>query len=206
MVRAMDSVDAIILAGGLSRRMGAQNKLLLDWDGVPIIRSVVQTYLDADIAQVTVVTGFEADRVQEALKGLPVRWCHNPAFEQGQNTTVAAGLRQPTDAEVTLIGLGDQPLLQPADLRALLGLHFSSDPHKISIPVDAEKRGNPVVLPNVLRPKLLEDRAQPGCKRFIQMNSDFVQRQSLSAAGFYTDIDTPEVYAHHQGGHHEISH
>jgi molybdenum cofactor cytidylyltransferase len=202
----MSNVDAIILAGGLSRRMGAQNKLLLDWDGVPIIRKVVQTYLSADIAEVTVVTGFEADRVQEALKGLPLHWCHNPAFEQGQHTTVAAGLRQPTDADATLIGLGDQPLLAPADLRALLGAHFASDPYKISIPVDGDKRGNPVVLPNVLRPKLLEDRAQPGCKRFIQLNADFVQRQSLSAAGFYTDIDTPEVYAHHQGGPDEISH
>jgi len=202
----MYNVDAIILAGGLSRRMGAQNKLLLDWDGVPIIRKVVRTYLNAGIAQVTVVTGFEADLVQEALNDLPLHWCHNSAFEQGQNTTVAAGLRQSTDANATLIGLGDQPLLEPADLHALLSLHFGSDPHKISIPVDGDKRGNPVVLPNALRPRLLEDRAQPGCKRFIQMNSDFVQRQSLSAAGFYTDIDTPETYAHHQGDRHEISH
>ncbi|MBU2936402.1 MULTISPECIES: nucleotidyltransferase family protein [Pacificibacter] len=202
----MNNVDAIILAGGLSRRMGAQNKLLLDWDGVPIIRKVVRTYLNAGIAQVTIVTGFEADLVQEALNDLPLHWCHNPAFEQGQNTTVAAGLRQSTDANATLIGLGDQPLLEPADLHALLSLHFGSDPHKISIPVDGDKRGNPVVLPNALRPRLLEDRAQPGCKRFIQMHSDFVQRQSLSAAGFYTDIDTPEIYAHHQGDRHEISH
>ena len=41
----MHSVAAILLAAGQSRRMGAQNKLLLEIKGEPLVRRVARNYL-----------------------------------------------------------------------------------------------------------------------------------------------------------------
>lgn len=191
----MPEVDAIILAAGLSRRMGAPNKLLLDWQGLPMIRHVVRTYVAAIGPRVTVVTGFEDDKVAAAVEGLPVQLRHNPDFENGQQSSVACALRMPSTALATFIGLGDQPYLTPEDLRELHRAHAAKDAGRISIPFDGTQRGNPIVIPAALRARLLEDRLRPGCKRFISENPALVQQIQLKASGFYNDIDTPDAYA-----------
>lgn len=199
----MHDFDAVILAAGLSRRMGKANKLLLEWHGIAIIRQVVMTYLAAIDGQVTVVTGHDADLVQDALSGLPIRLCHNPDFESGRQSSVALGLGKTYAAKAVLIGLGDQPLLREEDIRDFTARHMSADQNKISIPVQDETPGNPIVVPTVLRTQLLTNNQRPGCKRFIKANPDHVQEIPCRARGFFTDIDTPESYAVLRGKPHE---
>lgn len=189
----MPEVAAIILAAGQSRRMGASNKLLLPIAGVPMIRHVVDVY--RQVAQVLVVTGYAADDIAAALVGSDVTIVFNPDHLQGQQTSVACGLRAAGKAKVLLIGLGDQPLLTPDDLRALLAAHAAADPGRISIPHMHDRRGNPIAVPNALRTGLLADPHAPGCKRFTRDNPDLIEFHSLAAPGFYTDIDTPDTYA-----------
>ena len=65
-------VGAVLLAAGASSRMG-RNKMLLPVDGVPMVRRTAERLLAAGVAPLVVVTGHEAERVHEALAGLPVR-------------------------------------------------------------------------------------------------------------------------------------
>ena len=191
----MSKVGAIILAAGLSRRMQEHNKLLLPIAGTPMIRYVVETYLGAVDGEVCVVTGFQAERIETALAGLPVRLVHNPQFEQGQPFSVRAGLLAPPFADHLLIGLGDQPQLTQSDLRALIAAHLAADVAKISIPFHAGARGNPIVIPAQMRPQLLADKTNPGCAKFTRANPDQAQHLALPQAGFYADIDTPAAFA-----------
>lgn len=184
----------IILAAGLSRRMGERNKLLLPVHGRPMIRHMVDLYSQVTPRPVLVVTGHEADHIEAALEGNSAVTVVNPDYSQGQQTSVACGLRAAEDCELIFIGLGDQPLLTTADLRALLAAHASADPARISIPIQDQKRGNPIVVPARLRPRLLADPQSPGCKIFTRANPDQVQFHALSAPGFYADVDTPDAY------------
>ena len=59
---------AVLLAAGLSRRMGAVNKLLVDIEGTPMVRRAAETLLANGLA-LYAVTGHERERVEEALKG-----------------------------------------------------------------------------------------------------------------------------------------
>lgn len=186
---------AIILAAGLSRRMGAQNKLLFPIGGTPMLRHVVSQYLGALDGPITVVTGHEATRVESALHGLNVTCVYHADFAAGQQSSVAFGLQHCPPADVVLIGLADQPLLNSADITLLLDAYHGADSGKISIPVMGDRRGNPIIVPDVLRPQLTANPDRPGCMRFTRDNPDLVQRHSLSALGYYTDVDTPEAYA-----------
>lgn len=174
--------------------MGARNKLLLPVGGVPMIRHMVEVYDAVTTGPVLVVTGHQADAVEAALVGSGARTVFNLDYADGQPTSVACGLREAEASEATFIGLGDQPLLTSDDLRALLAAHRAADPARISIPTNGSHRGNPIVVPDVLRARLLADPRSPGCKTFTRNNPNHVQFHTLSAPGFYTDVDTPEAY------------
>lgn len=190
----MGEVTCIILAAGLSRRMGERNKLLLPIDGIPMIRLVVATYRAATSGTILVVTGHESDQVEASLFGCDVQTVFNPDFTDGQQTSVACGLRSAPEGAPVLIGLGDQPLLSSADLDALLLAHANADPARISIPMRDGKRGNPILIPNELRGRLLADPRSPGCKKYTRANPEHVQFLRLHNPGFYADVDTPEAY------------
>ncbi len=186
---------AILLAAGLSHRMGARNKLLLPVNGAPLVRGVARTYVDAIDGPVTVVTGYESEKVRNALVGLPVVFAHNQDFAKGQPGSVATGLEAAPDAEMLLIALADQPRLSAHDLMQLLQWHQSNDPEKITVPKLGAERGNPILVPRVLRRRLTENPNRPGCMRLTRDEPDLVQFAPLVADGFYADVDTPEEYA-----------
>ncbi len=190
----MREVAAILLAAGLSRRMGQQNKLLLPVGGMPMVRRVAEAYLTVIDAPLTVVTGFEAERVRDALISLPVTFAHNSDYASGQPSSVATGLGCAPDADLLLIGLADQPRLTATDLAALIRAHRAGHPDKITIPMHGDARGNPIVVPRGLRPRLTENPDRPGCMRFTRDHPEHVQIAPLSAPGFYTDVDTPDDY------------
>ena len=196
----MRDVTAIILAAGLSRRMGARNKLLLPHGDVPMIRHMVDVYGAATAGPVLVVTGHQANEIKTALAGSGAKTVFNPAYGDGQPTSVACGLRAARDDDTVLIGLGDQPLLNVADIRSLLAAHVATDSARISIPAVDQKRGNPIVVPANLRARLLANPRSPGCKKFTQTHPEHVQFHPLASPGFYMDVDTPEAYAAFQAG------
>lgn len=191
----MREVTAIILAAGLSRRMGNRNKLLLPINGIPMIRHVVEIYSSVTTHPVLVVTGHEAEQVAAAVAQSSAITVFNPHYAQGQQTSVATGLRAAERGSDLLIGLGDQPLLTRKDLLDLLDSHIAANADRISIPVRGEDRGNPIVIPAALRARLLADPHSPGCKKFTRANPEHVQFHALAAPGFFTDVDTPEAYA-----------
>ncbi len=190
----MAEVAAIILAAGLSRRMGAQNKLLLPVNGVPMIRHVVTQYRAAITGPITVVIGHDAPLVEAALAGIDAICVTNTGYASGRQSSVAFGLQHCPPADVVLIGLGDQPLLCARDICDLLEAHRAGDQGKISVPTQGDTRGNPIVIPSKCRPLLTADPARPGCMRITRENPELVQKLSLTADGFFTDVDTPAAY------------
>ena len=90
--QTFEHTAGIILAAGESTRFGAP-KQLLDWKGKPFVRQVAETALQAGLGPVVVVTGFHAADVESALNGLPVEIIHNAEYQQGQSTSIRAGIQ-----------------------------------------------------------------------------------------------------------------
>ena len=61
-------ICALVLAAGQSRRMGTQ-KLLLPWEGQPVIVHVVDELLRSPVDQIFVVIGEEGKQIREAIAG-----------------------------------------------------------------------------------------------------------------------------------------
>jgi len=188
-------VAVVLLAAGLSRRMGARNKLLINIEGEPLVRRVARTYL-ATGAQVYVVLGHEAERVRAALDDLTLTFIENPHFAEGQASSVRTGIDGLSgNHDVVLVALADQIALNAEDIGGLLQAFAESDRGSILVPYYNQRRGNPVAFPG----KLVADMAASGrhaaCREFIDDNPQLVRRYEAANDHFVTDIDTPEDLA-----------
>lgn len=144
---ALDAaVHGIVLAAGTSSRFGEANKLLQRVDGEPIVRQVVSTLLETDLAEVVVVVGHEADAVRDALSDVDVRIRENDAYEAGQSTSVREGVRDAAErgSDAVLVALGDMPFVSPASVTALLTAYEDWDSTVLAAAWDG-RRGNPVL-------------------------------------------------------------
>ena len=120
-IEANRNVAAIVLAAGRSTRMGGPNKLLAELDGKKLVRIVAEQALASKATEVIVVTGHQADLVEQALAGLKVKFVRNPDFAGGLASSVKAGIAAvPDNADGAVVCLGDMPLIsaqsdRPAD-------------------------------------------------------------------------------------------
>ena len=101
------------------------------------------------------VTGYQAERVAGALKGLPVKMVHNPAYPEGQATSLRRGLEavDPANSRGIMFVLGDQPLVPPALLKTLALAFIIEEPLAL-YPRYQGKRGNPVIFARPTFPAL----------------------------------------------------
>jgi molybdenum cofactor cytidylyltransferase len=190
-----NSLSAVLLAAGESRRMGSINKLTLPIDGKPLLRRTAETLARADLVELVVVVGHEQEVARELLQGIPARIVYNEDFREGQMTSVfhgLAALQQPCAG--VMICLSDQALLDVEDIRTIVN-GFASCPTSIMVPVYKGQRGNPVVLDYAHRETILADRKNLGCKRLIEKNPELVTVLEMPNDHVLMDLDTPEAYA-----------
>ncbi|HET8542032.1 MAG TPA: nucleotidyltransferase family protein [Anaeromyxobacter sp.] len=117
------TVAGIVLAAGHSTRMGA-NKLLLPIEGEPLVRRAARAALEGGLDPVLVVLGHEAERVREALGGLPCVAVPNARHALGLNTSLDAGIAAvPEGAAAAVVLLGDMPLVTADMIRTLVARH-----------------------------------------------------------------------------------
>ena len=89
-VTAIKRPTIILLAAGMSQRMGGVNKLLLPINGVPMVRHMALTLVAfADVSPV-VVLGHEAERVGAALDGIALTMVTNAHYQSGQMSSVTS--------------------------------------------------------------------------------------------------------------------
>jgi molybdenum cofactor cytidylyltransferase len=189
---AIVKAAAVLLAAGLSRRMGERNKLLIEIAGVPLVRRTAEVYLAAGIP-VHAVLGHEAERVRAALDGLPLTFVTNPRYEEGQQSSVLAGVESlGADWDAVLIALSDQVALRPGDLRELLAAFARCGGKRIVVPFYKSQRGNPVVFPAKLIRDMRSQGTNAASRAFIDANPRLMEQYEAAHDRFIIDIDTPD--------------
>ncbi|ABE35963.1 2-C-methyl-D-erythritol 4-phosphate cytidylyltransferase family protein [Paraburkholderia xenovorans LB400] len=188
--------SAVVLAAGLSSRMPGQHKLLLPLDTQPAVRRTVSALVGAGPAEIVVVTGHQGRAVMEALDGLPVAFRSNPRYEEGQMTSVAAGVAALTaPCNMVMVCLADQVLLDAADYRELIDAFAAMPRGSILVPFFNGQRGNPVVFSASYAAEVVSGHVNPGCRKLIAEHADEVFIHEATHDRFTTDMDTPDDYA-----------
>lgn len=186
-------IAALILAAGQSSRMG-QHKMLLPLLGKPLLLHVVDHALAAAFDEIIVVVGHHADDVRAALAGYRVRIAENPAYQQGQSTSMRAGIAALDPAvEAVIILLGDQPLVSPSILKSLTQTWQRSG-KPIVAPFYHGQRGNPVLFARALFPELLNVTGDQGGREVLQRHASEIEPVQVDDANAALDLDTWQEY------------
>lgn len=189
-------LSAVVLAAGLSKRMGTANKLLLPYKNSTLIRTVVQHILNSGIEEVIIVVGHEAEKVKTALFDLPVQFVLNGQFEMGMTTSIQEGVRHATGAGY-MICLADMVLITAEEYvfmknEFLRQLHH--DPSVICLPRYKNEKGNPVIFSSLYRDAILMHGDMEGCKDIVQQSKAHIHWMEMTTPHILQDVDYPKDY------------
>lgn len=198
---------AIILAAGTSSRMGAgRHKLLLPLANRPVLAHVIEATLASQARPIVVVLGHQEDAVRTQLAAWladpAIIVVNNPDYLQGMSTSMRVGIqtlmsygymKSKSHVDSALIILGDQPLITPHIIDALIHAHQTGD-KGIVAPLYDGQRGSPVLFRSEFFPELLEVSGDEGGRTILQRHRAEVATIDLGNAAHRYDVDTWEAY------------
>ena len=150
-------IYGIVLAGGKSTRMKT-NKMLLDYNGHPIIYYTIHSVLPF-VDHLIVVTGRYDKEIRDALKDENVEIVTNENYEMGMFSSVLCGVKHV--AGPFFLIPGDCPFVKKETFQALL-----NGSGKIRVPRYKEKDGHPIYICEDYIEELLSLPLDDNLKRF----------------------------------------
>ncbi|MBE2182809.1 MAG: nucleotidyltransferase family protein [Anaerolineae bacterium] len=188
-------VAAVVLAAGLSSRMGTM-KALLPWGNN---RSVLAHILDqlrhAGLASIVVVTGHQAEAVARETVGFDVQFARNYDFANGEMLrSIQAGLRAlPVEISAAIVVLGDQPQIQSPIVAQIIQTYWR-DHSLIVMPSFEMRRGHPMLLDRRLWAELLALPDGATAREVINRHAAEINYVPVNNDSILRDMDTPQEY------------
>ncbi len=178
---------AIVLAAGRSSRMGV-NKLLLIFDGKPVIEHILDTLAGFETI---VVTGHRREDIKDTVRRRGAETVYNPEYDEGMTTSFKAGLRAVgADVDAVFMVLSDTFGFKPSILKKMITKMQSTDASLVS-PIYEGKRGHPVLVSSKLFPEFINISENETMKDImLRHEHQFVEGDMWTRI----DLDTPEDY------------
>ena len=190
-------IAGILLAAGRSTRMGGRNKLLVPFNGKPMVRHAAEALMASKLVQSVIVIGHQAEEVDAALEGMDAPRVPNRHFATGIASSVVAGLEAvPGDVDGVVIALGDMPLINAQEIDRLIAAFNPTEHRSICVPVSAGRRGNPVLWGRQYFPALQALSGDQGARALFDQYKDEIVEVAIAGEGVLTDFDTPESLQH----------
>ena len=189
--RKNSGVLGVLLAGGDSSRFGAENKLFVEIEGQSIIKMATQNLIDSGVESVKIVTGYQAERVEEELSHLDVEFLYNEDWKMGQSTSVRRGIDAILEENAVVFALGDMPFVKSSSVNELISVQMNKKVGDVFVAGYRGRRGNPVLFRTSVMEVLKEGlRGDEGGNSILKdLGMDLVE---TGDRGVLFDIDTEE--------------
>ncbi|MDI3299308.1 MAG: nucleotidyltransferase family protein [Bacillota bacterium] len=198
-------LDAVVLAAGLSRRMGRPKPLLPAGEGATLLSRALDAATAVD-GRLWVVLGAAAGAVRaEAerwarLRGeeARLRCLFNPDFASGLASSVAAGVRAATSREPPqgiLLLVADQPALERRHVTRLVEAFRRRGAAQAVAAAEEGELRNPAAFARELFDELLALEGDAGGRQILARHPGRVLRVELGSGPWFRDVDDPEAYA-----------
>jgi len=184
-------LSMLVLAAGKSTRMLGRNKLLENVEGVPMIRRVVQTALASRVDEVIVVLGWEEGKVRSALAGLHCKITVNRNFEEGQSSSVRAGLTEISSSSRALLILpGDVAKIDVTSINLVID-RYDNGGCPIVVAGYEGRSGHPILFDKQLLPEVGRINEETfGLKAVVSKHRDKVCLIETGSPYVLKDVDT----------------
>ena len=182
-------ISGIILAAGLSTRIG-EPKQLLPFGDSTIIETVIDNLLGSKLNEVIVVVGHEAKKVQARIQHKPVKIVFNPDYQEGMLTSAQCGVQSiSASADAFAMTLVDLPLITPDLVNLVIDTYVQTE-DGIAVPSHNYRRGHPVIFNRRYAADILAlDGDSGGVRSLFQKYADDIHYVNVDTDRVLTDID-----------------
>jgi len=189
--RGNSQIGAVILAAGMSSRMG-ETKQLLRLGEHTLLDQVLANVRASGVDEIVLVLGHAAEKIMDSVTGENVKIAINRAYREGMGTSLRTGLSAlPSGIDAALIVLADQPFVRPATLKQLMDQYRESNA-QIVIPMYKGFRGNPVLLDHSVFPEVMALNGDIGCRALFGNHLEGIVKVSVEDLGILLDLDSKD--------------
>jgi molybdenum cofactor cytidylyltransferase len=191
---ARKRIGAVVLAAGMSTRMG-RPKMILPWGNRTVIGQVVHILSQAKLRPIAVVTGIDNDLIVQNLQAYDFIEAFNPDFGNGEMlVSLQVGLGKIIhDCTAVMIVLGDQPQIELTVVKIILQEYMDQD-HQLIIPSYQMHRGHPWLIGEKYWPEILQLQPPRTMQDLIRNHTLDINYIDLNTTSILLDIDTLEDY------------
>jgi molybdenum cofactor cytidylyltransferase len=184
---------AVILSGGESSRMGSP-KALLPLGDQTFLEHLLKITHQPEIGWIRVVLGAHTEQISQALSLAPSSIVVNPAWKQGQLSSIQAaiGALPKGETDGIMLFLVDHPLISAALVSQLIAEFYKSG-RAIVLPTFRGKRGHPVIFAERLYEELLEAPSEQGARTVVWAHADEVLEVPTDEEGIVLNLNDPEA-------------
>ena len=190
-----ETICGLVLAAGLSRRMG-EFKPLLPFRGKTLIENTIDSILSSGAHQVVVVTGHRADELEAVLgekyEGRVILTRNHEFATTDMLHSIQIGCKAMPECDAFFLLPGDMPVVEPATFRKVL-LQRDGTLGVIFPTLDGYRKHPPLVDYRLI-PQILSFQGEGGLRRFWQEQEALISTVAVDDVGVWMDLDTQEDY------------
>jgi molybdenum cofactor cytidylyltransferase len=189
----MSRIGAIVLAAGLSRRMG-KPKLLLSLNEKPLFRYPLELAIRNGLSPICLIGGQHIEIFQMGTADLSgIEYVANPDYEKGMSSSLKMGIEKLKDrTDAALICLADQPFVPDLVIKSIIA--ESKKGARIVRPHYQGTAGHPILIDKSLYHEFLQLEGDQGGKAITKKYKNDTSILFFEEESWGMDIDTPENY------------
>tara|TARA_B100001063_G_scaffold64316_1_gene58326 strand:- start:1869 stop:2510 length:642 start_codon:yes stop_codon:yes gene_type:complete len=193
----LNKVACFILAAGMSKRMGSENKLLKKYKNKIIINQTLKNHSESKLEKLNIIIGHDKESLKDTLRNFQIGVIENDNYMSGMLSSIKR-INDYIDNEVTgiMISLADMPLVSSKDINSILDTFLLHDEKKICIPEFNGRLGNPIIIPLEIYKKIIQNEnllKDKGLKSTI-LDGKFDIVRARSSSGVLKDFDTQKDF------------
>jgi molybdenum cofactor cytidylyltransferase len=188
-----ENISTLILAAGLSKRMG-RFKPLMELGEKTVVDRVISLYQAAGVRDICVVVGYRGEEIRNALTSSGVRIVVNRDFKKGMYSSIIEGVRNlPASTQAFFINPVDIPLIRVPTIKTLIRA-FQENSARIYYPRFNGRRGHPPLIDAALAQEIIAWKKEGGLRGFLEERNDLALDVPVADEGILLDLDTMEDY------------
>ncbi|MDC3320863.1 nucleotidyltransferase family protein [Hyphomicrobiales bacterium] len=197
MEQSLSRIACFILAAGMSKRMGPENKLLKKYKNNVILNQTLKNHFESKLKILNIVIGHDKESIKKNLRDFNIQIIENLNYMSGMLTSIKE-INNHIDENITgiMISLADMPLVSSEDINSIIDAFLLHNEEKICIPESKGRFGNPMIIPVGIYKKIIQNKnllKDKGLKSTI-LDGKFDIIRINTSNGVLKDFDTQEDF------------
>ena len=197
MEQSLSRIACFILAAGMSKRIGSENKLLKKYKNNIILNQTLKNHFESKLKILNIVIGYDKESIKKNLRDFNIQIIENLNYMSGMLSSIKE-INNHIDENITgiMISLADMPLVSSEDINSIIDAFLLHNEEKICIPESKGRFGNPMIIPVGIYKKIIQNEnllKDKGLKSTI-LDGKFDIIRINTSNGVLKDFDTQEDF------------